>query len=298
MTADEILRITDPTTLMGADPVKAYRELARQWHPDRCQNPRAAEVMAYLEVLREAAIAGVNTRHLDPPTIELAQATLRFGRGKLTIAAPDGGLQGYKGLHLAAGVFPDLRRRLPTPGEADTDNVAEYARIQGMIPLTSIHAHFNGEIPQRHVAWICARLYELIMELATHLKVINGGLTWASCAVLPADHGVIPLDWRFARPIGAKMTSAPGELVALVPSDKKAAALFDLRSVGHLGICLLGDPSGVGNKLLLKNKAALHPQFLSWFREEPSADPVQHYRRYRQRLQECFGPPKFHKLEI
>ena len=119
--------------------------------------------------------------------------------------------------------------------------------------------------------------------------------------MLVKEHGVIALDYRFFVTTGTKMQQIPARLLPFVPPDKKACAEIDIQSASRIALILLGDPSGIGNVLLIRAKQ--HPEllnidFLNWFRAPPGSEPITYYKEYRRMLEKCFGKPKYHTLEL
>jgi hypothetical protein len=301
MTAGEILRLTDPKVLFGANIDLDFRALARTWHPDTCKDPKALDVFQHLGKLREAAHRGLQ---LDTPVvdrIDIPGGTLTFEKDKIVLQSPSGlCLNATRSLAWLRKASPDMLRRVPEV-LSETDTRLELRALPDSISLAALLKKYPKGVHQRHVAWIVSRLFELVMESTKLGKVVCCGLVPESLLLLITDHGVVPLDWRFSIAVGSKLTQVPGALTGLVPKDKKATADLDLRSIHRLALILLGDPSGIGNVLLLKARrepTELSETFLNWFRAAPNPDPVVHYTNYRQMLEKVWGKPKYFKLEL
>lgn len=282
-------------TLFGANIAEGYRALARQWHPDLNKDPKATEVFAHLAKLKRFALEG-HPEHFDIPNGKLTWTDTEI---KLVSNSADGLNTGaiMSGLRMSGEA---LEKRLLPVLHADATTV-RLQRPPGFVPMSRLLTHFNGNVPQFHVAWIASRLY----ELAGHLHQSGGGccagILPETLGVLVKEHGVLALDYRFFAVRGTPMQQIPASLLSFVPKDKRACAEIDLRSASRVALILLGDPSGIGNALLMRAKQ--HPEllnidFLNWFRTPPGAEPISYYKEYRRMLEKCFGKPKYHNLEL
>lgn len=301
MTAGEILKLTDPKVLFSGDIDDAFRALARTWHPDTCRDVQALEVFKHLGKLRDAARKGIR---LDTPvvsTVDVPGGVLFFEEKELRLQSPVGlCIVAGKSLRMLRKLSPDLLRRVPEP-ISDLDTSISFTRPDDSVSMLALLKKFPTGVPQRHVAWIVSRLFELVMETSKIGQIVCCGIVPESMLVLVKDHGVIPLDWRFAVPVGFKLVHLPGKIANLAPPDKRASVKLDLESVHRLALVLLGDASGIGNVLVLRAKkepTELSPVFLNWFRTPPNPDPVVHYTNYRAMLEKVWGKPKYYLLEL
>jgi hypothetical protein len=286
-TADYILSIRTAAALFGDDSKATYRRLVKEWHPDTCKDPKATAVFVHINALFHQGTI--------KEEVKLAGATLVFRDARALLRA-DGRCARIEAL-LAdlRRAAPDLDRRLPTVKRSKTTAVL-FTLPPGCVSIARVMQAYPDGIPPEHVAWMASRLFELVMELST-VGYTCCGIVPEALAVMVVEHGVLVLDWRFAQAVNAKVDALPRVLLPFAPAHQKAAPVLDLACVHRTALVLLGDPSGAGTALLRRDPP-LPRKLLDWFRSAPGADPVEHYKEYRQLLTAVFGPPKYHTLKL
>lgn len=292
LTAEEILAARDPRRVLGKDLAHGFRLLAKKWHPDVNKHPKAGEVMAKLHELRDVG-EGKKVREVVIPG-----GKLEWGFDRVTLTSmntPGATAEAVRVMKLLRGKNVALEKRVYEPVAA-TDDSYTLSIAEQEVPLVDIIAKYPNGVPPVHVAWMASRLYELVAHMYSWAEYGHLGLLPETLLVQLEPHGVIALDWRFAIPLNKRITAIPGALRHLVPADKQSQSLIDLKAINELMIHLLGDPSGIGNKLLLRSD--IDRKFLDWFRAEPMANPVEYYTAYRKRLTDVFGSPKYHRLTV
>ena len=290
LSADAILAATRPEAIFGSeDPIVAFRRLALVWHPDHSTDPRAGSVVSKLVQLRDQALGKAELVFtIAGGKVAWAGQAIRFSCDENDAKRA---LQVSK--HLASA-DPELAKRIIAPIGYATGALC-FAAPPGFVPLPALQARYLS-VPQGHVAWIASRLFEFVMLAHKKARVGCFAFSPESCALHPENHAIIPLDFRFVVDSGSQLSRVPGFLADLVPPDKGLHTSLDLAAIHRLALILLGDPSGIGN--LLRLKPDIHPTFLDWFRAAPVLDPIEHYSAYRRLLQDCFGKPKYLKLEL
>lgn len=297
MTATEILAAHDPRALFGDDVAAGYRRLAKEWHPDRNSAAEARKVFEHLTHLRDLATGAAFTKVAIPGGALL----YRTDRIDLVSDAADA-VPTAAVLKALAAASSDLSRRIPGV-QSDPIDFATLTLIRPptrTVSMQTVREAYPTGLPAEHVAWVVSRLYEVLVRSHLDAKVACCGVTPESCLVMVKEHGVIPLDWRFATPVGMRLSRVPRPLVNLVPADKRASFAFDVACVNQTAIILLGDPSGIGNVLLRRDKSLpeIPKPFLDWFRSASVTDPLDHYKAYRKMLESTYGKPSYHELNV
>lgn len=287
MTAEQILRTRDGAALFGADYKKGFESLVKTWHPDRNKDPKAADVFKHILAVRDGKLPALEEIAIPRGKIRVNDDTIEFlsvGDGERILAAVN------------STSNPNFRKRVPCSVSHTADAVT-FQRPVDTIMLPTLMKGYPSGLPTFHVAWIASRLYEHVMMQAATLRLLHGGLYTDAILVSITDHGIMPLDWRFNAPLGAKMRALPGPVASLAETPI-ADISTDLKAVNRVALTLLGDPVGIGNELLPRVGKDIPAKFFNWFRGAVDADPERQYRNYRAMLEAVFGPPEYHKLEI
>lgn len=153
---------------------------------------------------------------------------------------------------------------------------------------------------QPHVIWITNRLLELAAYLES-INIVHCNISLSSVYIIPETHGISLCDWQYSRSQGHKLLALNGELKNVYPKEifkhKQAINQIDINLIKHLGIQLLGDPSGFGN--LLKQNKDINQNILKWFQTiETNKSILDIYTNFRQLCEKEIGKPKFYKLEL
>ena len=119
--------------------------------------------------------------------------------------------------------------------------------MPGLYSLAEVAAHYPRGIDARDMAWIWRRLL-VALGMAHRAGVIHGAVLPAHVLVLPAEHGLILIDWCYA------VTAPGGHVAALpagyrgwyppeVPAKGAASAATDIYLAARTMLALLGgDP--------------------------------------------------------
>lgn len=159
-------------------------------------------------------------------------------------------------------------------------------------------SRFPNGLPDIHTAWVVSRLLEFTM-LIHHLGYAHLGLNPDNIYLVPETHGILVMQHYHMVPLDQKVQSISAKFKDWYPNSifttRLAKPNIDLSLVQRIALYLLGDKSGVGTKLKLNpNTKRAYVDFMLSSHEDAKIT----YDAYRKLLVDCFGPPKFHKLEL
>lgn len=307
----------------------SFRQLAAQWHPDKCSDPRASSVFAHISLLREAADKKVTDGTWTKPNTLSLQTTdgksyeLRYGvkapfeLGMMYMASThiayvvdkqyadlfDNAVRSIGSLRYANdGMKAEMSRFLPTIKarlETPTSLVLVINKAPDYIRLRDVLAHEGGKFDSKHVAWTLSTLYNAACYLR-YAGLTHNDFSLDTVFVSPQHHGGAVLGgWWYATPKGRKLAAMPTRSIELAPSDVlrslQADARVDLELIRAIGRELLGDPLGSS---LSWNKEVPKP-LAAWLRGPTSGDALKDYKSYKDNvLPGSFGPRRFVKWDI
>ncbi len=331
LAAESILAVgvDRPEDLFGRDPsclVARYHALARRWHPDTCDDPRATEVFQHVSELRasgERRIQDGSWR--EPGTFSCALAggkTLRvssdasgdFELGQWHVSATtltysvrrefsdlfDNGIRAARTLKFGSDKMRDacqacLPTTLVTYEAASGDRIATIRKLPDAVRLRDLIPHLTDK-RDRHAAWITSRLHELARYLE-YAGVTHCGITAENVLVSPSQHSACLLGgWWYATPFGERVTAAPSEAVALMraPHTMNYDGAIARAMTRSLALEVLGDRAG---SRLTAARAA--PQGIIDFLRSPSTGDAQaDLSGWHRVLDHAFGPRRFVELSV
>lgn len=284
-----ILEATGPLSIFASlsSVDKDYKWLAKLLHPDVCRHKDAAKALSIVSDFRHGLKMGF--QHIDEAgTVVYNQDNILFKGDPLVL----------KRSFLYYATFakmntPDsklFKEYLPT--DCDIDGVhLRYSTPKRAIPV----AHL-GKLEAKHVYWIISRMFELASWFIQE-GFVHAGFNPDTIYVRPEDHGIIcPTFYHMAR-TGSVLTSISGKYQHFYPpylfTDKKAVDGLDAALIKKIGIYLLGDKSGVGNKIR-KDYGPWIIEFLQSFSKTTRGE----YTRFRKLLEEHTDTTKFHELKV
>jgi hypothetical protein len=303
---------------------KAYRDLAKRWHPDINDNPLAAKVLAHLTFLRDAL---VKKRPAAPASERLYTGTdgvtIRFrylrklageagdilvGRRSIAYEMPadfddvaanekamiaglrfaDDGMKGQM-----ANFLPKLERTVRTADRM----VSILSRPADCVLLSDLIGFFGGRIPAVHVAWIVSSLENMCCYLEW-LKVSHGAISPTNVLVCPERHSIVLVGgWGFATKFGAAPLAVPERTLSKVPflalDGATADPKTDLQLVRATAQDALGTPGGGG---LMMDKGVPEP-VARWLLLPPKAGAAADYESWGRCLTEAWGKRQFVKMD-
>lgn len=146
-----------------------------------------------------------------------------------------------------------------------------------------------------HVRWVLSRILEFCMMLETN-GYVHGGINPDSVFVDPDNHGIMVTSFYHMTREKAPMKTINGKYMPWYPAQlmktKRASSLVDTELAKKTAIYLLGDRSGVGARLKIKENKELIEFLMSQDNGAYSA-----YKKYRDILTKNFKT-QFHILNI
>lgn len=304
---------------------KAYRDLAKRWHPDINDNPLAAKVLAHLTFLRDALVK-------KRPSAAEPTERLYSGTDGVTIR--------FRYLRRLAGEAGDIligRRSIAYEMPSDFDDVAahEKAMIDGLrfaddgmkaqmahflpkiektvrtvdkvvtilsrpadcVLLSDLIGFFGGRIPAVHVAWLVSSLENMCCYLEW-LKVSHGAISPTNVLVCPERHSIVLVGgWGFATRFGEVPLAVPERTLSKMPQlaldGARADPKTDLQLVRATAQDALGTPGGGG---LMRDKGVPEP-VARWLLLPPKAGAAADYESWGRCLTEAWGKRQFVKMD-
>jgi hypothetical protein len=164
--------------------------------------------------------------------------------------------------------------------------------------LIDVHRFYNNQIPDKHVAWILSRLYNLVCFL-DYNKISHNALTIESLFVNPEHHGIFLYGgWWFSCPLGTQLRSVPKKVYNTMPYQSKSTAVadrrIDLETIRMVARQLLGDEYGAK---ILGNREI--PQVIKdWVLGKSGKTALGEYQLWDETLNEAYGKRVFIKMDI
>lgn len=304
---------------------KAYRALAKSWHPDINDNPLAAKVLAHLTFLRDALVkkrpsAADSTERLyagtDGVTIRFRYlrklageaGDILIGRRSIAYEIPadfddlaahekamvdglrfaDDGMKGQM-----AHFLPKIEKTVMTADKV----VTILARPADCVLLSDLIGFFGGRIPAVHVAWLVSSLENMCCYLEW-LKVSHGAISPTNVLVCPERHSIVLVGgWGFATRFGEAPLAIPERTLSKMPllalDGARADPRTDLQLVRATAQDALGTPGGGG---LMRDKGV--PEAVArWLLLPPKAGAAADYESWGRCLTEAWGKRQFVKMD-
>lgn len=331
-TAESLLRISRPEELFAGDADKAkqqYRELAKEWHPDKNKgDAKASEVFAHVNVLYDAAVerlakglweaegllklktksgSALSITYLRKLSFELGQ--MYVGDDHVTYLVDDAHKQLFENAEHAVRKFKFASDRMQTeisrylPGGVGTFQLSD-GRLGMRIPKTpdllllrDVLTHFNDVIEPKHVAWIQNTIHNLSCYLSW-AGLVHHHISPDTYFISPEYHsGALLGGWWFAVKKGEAVSQLPKRTLDYLPwnvrTQKKAHPHTDLELIRATGRECLGDITGIR---LAKNGTPAPMN--TWLQSTGDVNAVDAYTQWGEVLKASFGPRKFVKLSL
>lgn len=176
--------------------------------------------------------------------------------------------------------------------------VIRIAKEDDIFSLIAVHRFYENKIPDKHVAWILSRLYNLSCFLEYN-QISHNGLTLESLFINPEHHGIFLYGgWWFSCQIGAKLNSVPKKVYNLLAMESKTTGKsdkgIDLETIRMVGRQLLGDE--FGGKLI--NDKTVPLPLREWLLAKSGKDAIKEYRGWDKTLDSSYGKRVFVKMDI
>lgn len=171
-------------------------------------------------------------------------------------------------------------------------------KTKDVLSLRDILNYYNGNIPDRHVAWILSSLYNLACYLSYN-KIVHNNITVDTYFISPLYHsGCLLGGWWYTTQEKEKMIGTTGEVLSVMTKTTKDLKLSDtktdLESIKLLGRIILGSRSGA--KL---SEIGVPAPFIAWLRGITNNNAFETYRIWKDKiLIESYGERKFVEMKL
>jgi hypothetical protein len=330
LSADEILKIPPSEArklFPGApkDVKSAFRSFAKTWHPDRCADPRAAQVFEHLESLKNRVLPKEKVRDVEQRLWIRADGTsVRYslqrrsegdfgdvlvGRTSVAYETPAGfeDLAENEKARIAAIRYADDAMRaqfshfmpeIVSAVSATDRTVTILRRPEDCVLLSDLIAHFGGRVPAVHVAWIVSSLENICCFLAWQ-KVSHGAISPANVLVCPARHSAVLVGgWGFSTEFGKPYPAVPSRTCDAVPAVALDGSVADCRTdlalVRRTAREALGSTAARG---ILGDPGIPEP-VARWLLAPPKATAKADYESWGECLTEAWGRRTFVKMDV
>lgn len=324
--------LSEPERLFtGAkDQAKAeYRELIKQWHPDRTASAEAMDVAAHINRLYDTALIKIEAGSWHAPGHLLLKGTdgktrrIRYRKKH----AFELGEMFYGDTAIIwlvrieyADLFENARRMIDGLHYRDQAMKAEIARYMPQVRtvfetidgfamvlnktpdtflLRDILDALNGKIDAKHVAWMQSSIHNIACYL-DYAGLTHNAISPDTMFVSPKYHSCSLLGgWWYSAKAGSRLNALPPPAHAIAPPDvlkaKRADPKLDLTLIRAMGRELLGDRSGM---TLIESKAAPRPM-IDFLRQPTTGLAQRDYALWRDpTLTKSFGARRFVELAI
>lgn len=332
MTVEQILSLSKCGDLFpnNIDAAKTkYKQLAKEWHPDSNKNPKAVDVFQKitelynkaLELLEQGTWEKTNYVLISKDTgkkialnydtvFDFELGTCYVTKTKIVYILGndkkkyfDNAIARIKNLKYADKKMEEtLKRCMPKIYQTFQTNSGEYVivldKTEDVYPLKSVFEYFGNKIPDRHVAWIMSRLYNISCFLKYN-GIVHNGININNCFVSPKYHSILLLGgWWYTTKEKEKMIGTTKDIFSIMSvvtkGDKKSSYLTDLESVKLLGRQLLGETNC--RKLALDTY--IPKAFINFLISGSSDNAFKEYAKWDKALIGSYGERKFVKMEV
>ena len=261
------------------DSIKEYRRLAKV-HPDICKLPQAEEAFLRLQNLHDLHKNGSSFES------DLGKVTY-FQNGKIIIKGNPSILKiNLDNYNKVIKSYPEIInytvKNMTLKDDTLTCNVYTYIRLG-----TELYW------PQVHINWLISRL----LEFNGYLEIVNkyfNGLNPKTLMVLPKTHGIAMFNFIHLTEIPNAPKTAPGEFINWY-KNKASTRLLNLELVAKTIIYLLGDNTGIGNKLKLDKN--INKDILNFLLNIKDNKITITYFEYKELLNSIYEK-KFHPFNV
>jgi len=334
LTADQILDIptSKPENIFTQNDIKSQlRRLRRKWHPDLSKHHNADAVFAHLTKLYDEAEyrleSGIWKGKAEIRFNTGANKTYRFGYrtmheielgnmyvGKTNIMFVikkeyedlfDNGIKNIRNIKYPPKLEKEFKQWLPkikfTDKTTDIGLVAILDKPGDSVLLQDLLDYVpDNNLDPKHVAWVINSLYNIATFL-DHMDICHNSITPMNVFIDPVNHATYLLGgWWYSTKTGEKLKALPSAIIKILPKEvlktKIAVSKYDRKAIKSVGLACLGDPTGIGMKLLARKD--IPTPMLSWLRAPSGEHAIEEYEGWTQALEKCFGKRRFIKFDI
>ena len=261
------------------DSTKSYRRLAKV-HPDICKEPKAEEAFLRLQTLYDI--------HKNGSTFVSDLGTVTYYEyGKIVI-------KGKKFILETNLLWWNKLRKI--------EHLIEYLPKEAYLEDDeTLIMKYNGylrnpselKIPMVHINWMISRMLEFVGFCFIN-GIYHNSMNPKAILINPVTHSVIIINYLHCTLVPNPPTTAYKEYASWY-KDKDSVDALNFNLIAKTAISLMGDKTGIGNKLLLEkevNKVVLK------FLQERRTSPIPYtYLEYKKMLLTVYEN-KFIKYEI
>jgi hypothetical protein len=309
MNAQQILAsghaILFPTSTPAA--VKSrYKELAMIWHPDRCDDPQAADVLSHLTAMRDRALNG-------PQQSSIAFA--KKGGGQISFAyirrrrweAGEIFVTNSAVVYRVDPAFRDLvhassQHRWTFPSDKFRDEMTKflpnevrmteletdgtlmiYRRNADQVLMADLLDQESAGVPPVHAMWFVSALLNICSYFYIS-EITHFGLLPEVLLVSTEKHSVaVTGPCLYLTKFMSRPSAVPAEVLAAWPSlrDRKKPVphfVADLSSVRSIGMRAMG----IHDRATLRNRADVAEGFKRWLLSAPLPNSIKDYEAWEQ----------------
>lgn len=299
-----------------------YKKLAKMYHPDLCKLENANEIFAKISTLYNSALDNLEKGSWEVSSmVELKSSsgkcyTLRYlsrfdfelgecyiGNKKVVYILNEDKKK-YFNRYLETilrleyknkEMRDEFERYLPNVLTSFDMKDGKYCIIlnktDDVYSLKDVLSYYGGSIPEKHVAWIVSRLYNLLCYLNYNNLTLNG-LDINSLFICPRYHTVcIYGGWWYATTQGDKMIGTNKDVYDAMTikskTTKQSDVYTDLECVKLLAIKLYG------------NTTSINSHIIEWLNKPTQVrSPLKEWGYWNEHLDNAYGKRKFIEMEI
>ena len=261
-----------------------FKTLAMRFHPDKCKDPQASDVMSKLNSLRHDYLEGWTLS--DDAGVYTSNGYTHCWKGEKTLREKSEikrkDLVQNLGIRYKDEALEHFMKYIcPEPVELDT--ITKVETKNRYIPLSKVYTLLqNVEHKEKHIYWIYSRMIEFCATLSS-LSVNHTGINIDSVFVNPVDHSIRVMTFYHLMPMGKRLSTISGRWSTFYPEHvfrkKESRPGIDVTLAKKTAIYLLGDSSGSG--VLLRNNKDINPHVLEHLLtpEEDGRDAMDNWRK-------------------
>ena len=223
MDIDRILDCKCCNELFPDDPALAqqlYMALMLKYHPDRCDDPRAAEASAVINTMYGKL---KKSRCMNEKMFHRAGA-LVMPVNYFFSAEHEYGTEFIGERELPAGVMAQAEIFLPHIRDifrTDEGLLIRALKLREELPLTAVADFYGGKLPARHAAWIVSRMLGMCCYAEVRGIVLNC-IAEENLLIDPKEHVVrIGGGWWFAAENGGRLIGVQSAVFDNMPVSSK-----------------------------------------------------------------------------
>lgn len=319
-------KILNPNTKIGDifpnDIAKAkivYRDLCKKYHPDTFEDERANDIIATLTQLYNKAIEDISNGKWEKSNFIIVKTTKGtklqisylyhhiFELGEYYVCNKhiiylfnknkkryyDNYVKqikklSYKDVNMEKYFKPLFPKILSEYDTIDDKHVIVISKTEDVYPLRAVVENFfNGDIPDKHLAWMISRL----MNISCFLKmngVVHNGINIDTCFVSLDFHSILLLGgWWYTTDENSAMIGTSKDIYnvmsPLVKANKISKSTTDIESI-----------KAFGRKYLSSSAPAAFEEFLLSGTKE---DSMEENKKWENALTTSYGKRKFIKID-